>query len=213
MTIPTPVTDGLDFEHVYEPAEDSFLLLDALEHELEFIRDRLRPVFCLEIGSGSGIISVALASALQDSFVIACDLNPKACEATLKTAEVNNAVHKLGIVKLDFLQSFPLPNHKMDLVVCNPPYVATDEVETGQSDIYASWAGGHLGRSLTDRLIEKLPLILSEQGAAYIVVEQCNKPEEVRQRAEECSLNAEFILSRRAGREVLHVLKVNKKQL
>ena len=44
--IKTPLTNHIDIDKVYEPAEDSFLLLDALELELEYIRDQ-KPVLCL----------------------------------------------------------------------------------------------------------------------------------------------------------------------
>ena len=57
MMIPTPLTHHLDFENIYEPAEDSFLLLDALEQDLVYISQTLKPTICVEIGSGSGIIS------------------------------------------------------------------------------------------------------------------------------------------------------------
>ncbi|ORY78026.1 hypothetical protein BCR35DRAFT_305184 [Leucosporidium creatinivorum] len=59
--IPTPSTSHLsskDFESVYEPAEDTFALLDALEQDAEqLVGSRL----CLEIGSGSGCVSSFLA--------------------------------------------------------------------------------------------------------------------------------------------------------
>ena len=57
-----------DYDNVYEPAEDSFLMLDALESEIEIIRKR-EPVICLEIGSGSGIISTGLAKSLGNKLL------------------------------------------------------------------------------------------------------------------------------------------------
>ena len=80
MSIPTPKYSHMssrDFELVYEPAEDSFLLLDAIELELETLK-LLNPTLCVEIGPGSGIISAGVGSVFKSScFVLACDINPK----------------------------------------------------------------------------------------------------------------------------------------
>ena len=137
MKIKTPITDHVDFDQVYEPAEDSFLLLDALEKDLEIMlnQDQQKnssPVFCLEIGSGSGIISTGLASVLPNSMIFACDINPQACLASQKTSEINETAKNQSIIRMDFLNFFPFCDGKIDLLVCNPPYVATNDDELGK---------------------------------------------------------------------------------
>ena len=79
----TPIYSHLtseDYNHVYEPSEDSFLLLDALEKELPFLLQQ-KPHICLEIGPGSGIIISALAKYLnyQSHGFFAVDINKHAC--------------------------------------------------------------------------------------------------------------------------------------
>jgi len=213
MSISTPYTDHLDFENVYEPAEDSFLLLDALESELEEIRTRVRPVLCLEIGSGSGVISTGLSSALGPTcFFICCDINRDACEATKATKFKNKVDGRIEVVQSDLLQGLDALKSKVDLVLCNPPYVATSNEEYGDSldskNVKAAWAGGDDGRNMTDQLIAQLPNLLTPNGAAYIVLEQCNKPESVAAFAEKNGLVQKITMQRRAGRELLFVMKL-----
>lgn len=43
-----------EYEHFYEPAEDTYLLIDALQADADFLRDSVRPSLCLEIGYGRG---------------------------------------------------------------------------------------------------------------------------------------------------------------
>ena len=115
-----------DYDHVYEPAEDSFLMLDALEDELEAIMES-RPALCVEVGSGSGVLSVGLASVLPACHFLATDVNPRACSATLGTARAN------GVANVEALRAGSLLgldlDGKVDVLLCNPPYVATEEIE------------------------------------------------------------------------------------
>lgn len=89
---------------MYEPAEDTFLVLDALQLDLErMIRGRLlyenastcEPLLVVEMGSGAGLIITAIAKALSNaSIVVGChcvavDLNPAACLATAETCKLN----------------------------------------------------------------------------------------------------------------------------
>jgi len=50
--LPTPELGHLtraDFDQVYEPSQDTFLFLDALELDAPFLRSR-NPLLCLEVG-------------------------------------------------------------------------------------------------------------------------------------------------------------------
>lgn len=83
-------TKLLSARNVYEPAEDTFLLLDALENDIENLM-KINPHIILEIGPGSGIIIAALASVLKSRVqCFAIDINPDACIVTRNTAELNN---------------------------------------------------------------------------------------------------------------------------
>lgn len=94
---------------MYEPAEDTFLILDALQLDLEkTVCDRLRcadsssskcgPLLIVELGSGAGIIATAVAKALSLSdapfavgtHCVAVDSNPAACIVTAQTCKLNN---------------------------------------------------------------------------------------------------------------------------
>lgn len=75
---------------MYEPSEDTFLLLDALESDLPFI-DNLNPTTVMEIGPGSGLIITALAKRLQNrTNCFAVDISANACTVTWRSAEANN---------------------------------------------------------------------------------------------------------------------------
>ncbi|XP_022800661.1 hemK methyltransferase family member 2-like [Stylophora pistillata] len=92
MSFPTPTFSHfsqVDYQHVYEPAEDSFLMMDALEKDADFLRAQ-RPLLCVEVGSGSGALITFLASILGPlTHYIATDINPKAAQCTSKTAKQN----------------------------------------------------------------------------------------------------------------------------
>ena len=94
---------------MYEPAEDSFILLDALEIEVQEIQE-LKPTFAVEIGPGSGIISAAIANLTLAKnlpqklcIVFSCDINLSACKATKQTAHKNGVSSNVEIICSDIL--------------------------------------------------------------------------------------------------------------
>jgi release factor glutamine methyltransferase len=100
------VPDLTSFERdrpdVYEPAEDTYLLLDAIEALLPTLAERA-PRFCVEVGPGSGAVTSFLAKRLHDvgvadAVVLAIDVNPEACKATLATVEDNRVQDRVVTV-------------------------------------------------------------------------------------------------------------------
>jgi len=86
----------------------------------------------LDIGTGSGCISIALAKNLPDSEVWAMDISEKALKVAKQNAEFNN-------VKVSFLQSDILKCKKLitkfDIIVSNPPYVRELEKKQMQNNV------------------------------------------------------------------------------
>lgn len=90
------------------------------------------------------------------------DLNPIACESTLLTAETNS--HPLvETVNTDLTASLlPRLTRQVDVLVFNPPYVETVDEEAIEAQaeedkgIEKTWAGGHHGMRVTNRLLEQV---------------------------------------------------------
>lgn len=217
----TPYTNHLtadDFNHVYEPAEDSFLLLDALESELKYLRDRC-PLVALEIGPGSGVVITAVSNALKSiTACIGVDINTFACRATRKTAKHNGA--DVDVINGDLLQA--LRPHSIDILIFNPPYVLTPNEEIPHANIsnnvtdgtvintniIKSWAGGTDGRIIMDKLFLQLDESLAIDGVLYLLVIKDNDPKKIIEDLKTLKFCAIIIAERKIRGEHLFVLKI-----
>ena len=82
-----------DYEHVYEPAEDTFLLMDALIKDKIFL-GILKPVYCVEVGCGTGSVSTVLQKLLNSigsptPYFLLTDINPQAAKVAYPTCLQN----------------------------------------------------------------------------------------------------------------------------
>ena len=198
------------FEHVYEPAEDTWLLCDGLERERSFLVARGAGQVVLELGSGSGCVITCAAMLLNKSGVhcvyFALDINRKALEMTSSTARANH-VH-VDVACSDLFSGIAA-DMKLDVLIFNPPYVPTPEEEVGGTGIEASWAGGDRGRVVIDRFLPLLESRLAPAGVCYMILVQENDPDEIISILAGMNMSAGIILTRRAKNELLHVLKID----
>ncbi|KZT06291.1 S-adenosyl-L-methionine-dependent methyltransferase [Laetiporus sulphureus 93-53] len=213
--IPTPDLSHLtkdDYEHVYEPAEDTFILLDALEEDANELRS-LSPLVCLEIGSGSGCVSSFVGSILgpSNSLYLCTDINPHACRCIKLTGRQNKIPLEPILASLagPFMSRL---RHAVDVLIFNPPYVPTyiEEAHDAQhgADIEGSWAGGLDGMQVTNVLLDNVEDLLSPKGRFYLVAVKQNDVPGIQARMQrQHGLRSEVVLQRRAGREHLFVVR------
>ncbi|KAL3964143.1 hypothetical protein ACCO45_001147 [Purpureocillium lilacinum] len=183
--LPTPDTSHVPYERVYEPAEDSFLLLDTLSSDSEraFLRDEFSHTtpLVVELGTGSGVVLAFVHAHAETLFgtrrvlTAGVDMNAYACRATVATARRaqadNPATHGMPARPEDWADAVPAPGQ-------------TPSFDDDSYLLSLSYAGGMDGMETTDRLIERLPQILSPRGCAYILLCAQNKPNEVKKRIE-----------------------------
>lgn len=217
----TPLLNHLtaeDYNHVYEPAEDSFLLLDALEEDLEELRQR-NPLVCVELGSGSGINITALSKALPHTFCLAIDINPFACRTTKRTSTANAT--DLDATNMDLLSC--LRPGVIDLLIFNPPYVPTDTLADDQEEfadpssldgqLIKSWAGGQSGCDVINRLFQVVYDKMAIGSLFYLLLLKENDPEEIQRRLAQLRFDAKIVKERKIRGEHLFILKICKKDL
>ncbi|KAL2919197.1 S-adenosylmethionine-dependent methyltransferase [Polyrhizophydium stewartii] len=235
--LPTPEIGHItrsDYRNVYEPAEDTFLLLDALEKDGDWLRRR-SPTLALEVGcgprrqpcehaidrprcadvvhgwrrSGSGCVTAFLGQVLgaSSALYLCTDINAFAAAITAKTGAVNK-IPVDSIVTHFAVGMQQRIAGAIDVLVFNPPYVVTPSEEVGSRGIEASWAGGVDGREVIDKFLPLVPKLLSPQGAFYLVLIKENRPAEIMQHMQdEYGLAAEIVLHRRAGYEGLCIAR------
>ncbi|WP_396171411.1 peptide chain release factor N(5)-glutamine methyltransferase [Flavobacterium sp.] len=113
---------GLDFEvneNVLIPRPETEELVDWIiqGQKLEVRGEKLK---ILDIGTGSGCISISLAKNFPNAEVFAIDVSEEALATAQKNAEINE-VNVIFILK-NILETDDL-EQKFDIIVSNPPYV------------------------------------------------------------------------------------------
>ncbi len=138
-----------------------------VEKAQEILKEIKQPKV-IEIGTGSGIISVMLALLIEDIEIVAVDINEKALELAKENAIKHNVDHKITFMHSNLFENV---EGEFDMCVSNPPYIANDydlphNVKYEPSNaLFGGKVGDELLKNIIDESIKtKIKYLLCEMG-------------------------------------------------
>ena len=141
--------------NVYEPAEDTFLLIDNLQLK--------KGINVLEIGCGTGLVS--LFASLNSNSVTCVDIKKYALDCCSNNILLNKK-ENMKVIYSNLFSAFN--DEKFDLILFNTPYLPVEDNEL-EDEYSLSWDGGKDGREVIDKFINKVGDYLTSNGTVQLV--------------------------------------------
>lgn len=114
------------------------------------------PSRVLDLCTGSGCIAITLAAQAPQASVWAVDLSPEACAVAKHNAEAHQVDGRVTVMQGDLFAPVPA-DARFDVIVSNPPYIASTAMPTLQREVRKEPAlaldGGPHGLDVLTRII------------------------------------------------------------
>ncbi len=143
---------------VYEPQEDSYLLLEQVK--------KLAHGRVLDMGTGSGILATAAADKDDVTEVFAVDIDEQAVKELRE-----RKIKKIKIMQSDLFMNI---GGSFDVIIFNPPYLPDEE-----RDDDVALAGGKKGHELIEKFLHGAKDYLNKDGFILMVFSNMTDKEEV----------------------------------
>jgi release factor glutamine methyltransferase len=169
---------------VYEPSEDSFMLAEA-------VGMCAKGKSVLEIGCGSGMASLNAAKngAIE---VFGVDISPEAVACANKNAKLNKLSNARFVVS-DLFGNI-LKNKKFDVILFNPPYLPTGQIDKLNGPLNHAFDGGKDGRKVLDVFLPQFDKYLKGGGCLLLVQSDLNGPIKTKRKLKKLGYEVEVVL-------------------
>ncbi|MGL5567779.1 MAG: peptide chain release factor N(5)-glutamine methyltransferase [Cetobacterium sp.] len=187
---------GLPFkvdERVLIPRADTEILVE----QCKFILSEIENPKVLDIGTGSGAISVTIAKEVPSSTVLGADISIDALEVAVQNRKLNDVERNLKFIKSDVFSNVKEIDY--DMIISNPPYIPKEEYESLMPEVKLHEPLGALtdngnGYYFYKKISEESPKYLKDGG--YLAFEVgYNQAQEV----------SEFM--KKAGFDIIGIIK------
>jgi release factor glutamine methyltransferase len=152
------------------PRPDSeFAVVEFLDHTRN-----LKTVRAVDVGTGSGCLAIACVHQHPGARFVAIDISAAALEVARRNAAGLEVTDRIDFRLGDLLE--PVAYHEpFDLIVSNPPYIPTSQIEHLERGVrdyepHVALDGGAGGLAVVSRLIEQAPRHLKPGGQLILEI-------------------------------------------
>ncbi len=142
---------------IYEPAEDSYLLSNALKQEIPNLAKGDKNLNFLDMGCGSGIVlQEAVKAGIRKENAAGADINSEAVDHCKKLG--------FNCIKSDLFQNI---EGRFNIITFNPPYLPLDKLEPETSR--RETTGGKKGNEIILRFLSQAKKHLASEGKIFLI--------------------------------------------
>ena len=153
---------------VLVPRQETETLVDQVLELSKHIAQGLRVA---DVGTGSGAIAIAIAVNLPQATVYATDASSEALEVARVNCNNHDVSERVHLYSGDLVDSLPCD---MDIIVSNPPYIQSDELEQLAEEVRReppiALDGGADGLRVIRRLFQQAPPLLRPGGKLVVEI-------------------------------------------
>jgi len=120
--------------HVLIPRQETELLAEKGWSFLDSVGPKDSTVTGLDLGTGSGCLGIALAAHCPKAQIVATDISADALELARENAMRHNILNRIDFLQGDAFTALKPPKG-FDLIISNPPYIPTAEIQTLQIEV------------------------------------------------------------------------------
>jgi release factor glutamine methyltransferase len=120
------------FPRVLAPRGATEILIETTIGLIEEKFDHKKEIKGLEIGTGTGCISINLLLEFPELQMVGVEIDPTAVENTIENAKSYGVLDRFKVIKGDIFTlcgEFKNSNQRFDFIVSNPPYIAEEDRE------------------------------------------------------------------------------------
>ena len=172
-------------KYTLDPRPDSEVIIDVLT---KTCRNNSNHFQVLDLGSGSGCIGLSLIDEIKHASLLSVDICKQSLEILNKNANRLNLMNKLHCAQINWFEDTWIENikkitqneklfskNKFDIIVCNPPYIKSSDIEKLQTEVknydpLVSLDGGIDGCDSYRAIFKDLRELLTVDGVCFFEI-------------------------------------------